>query len=94
MKNLSIFILLCITLASVRAQYETNIFFQTYAPDGTIFNSTFDNNSTLLAECDVNGNITIIIHGWKESVKTEWTSALIGNFLAARGGCVMFMDYK
>lgn len=94
MKQFSVLILFCISLTLVRAQFESNIFFQTYTSNGKVFNSTFDNNATLLASCDVAGNITILMHGWKESVSTEWTTALIGNFSNARKGCVMFMDYK
>lgn len=94
MSRLLIFICLCFLADIARAQYESNIFFQTYAPDGSIFNSTFDNNDTLLEKCDVTDNITIIIHGWRESINTEWTKDVIGNFSNERQGCVIFMDYR
>lgn len=44
--------------------------------------------------CDTEGKVAIVVHGWKESIETEWVSDLIGNLLAYRGGCVMFMDYS
>lgn len=75
--------------------FENNIIFYVYNVDGYQFNSTFSNNATLLEACS-NGtkNVTIIVHGWGESINSVWTKAMIGNFSISRGGCVLFMDYS
>lgn len=91
MKKISVLLLICVSL--VNAQFADNIFFTTFATNGNIFNSTLNNNDTFLENCDVNGNLTVVVHGWRESINTEWTHDLIYNFLNAREGCVVFMDY-
>lgn len=95
MKFLLKIIFLAISMAStITAQYESNIVFQTYASDGSTFQSTFTNNDTLLEKCNVAEHITIIIHGWIQSLESLWTKDLIGNFSTVRKGCVIFMDYR
>lgn len=44
--------------------------------------------------CHTEGKVAIVVHGWKESIETEWVSDLIGNLLEYRGGCILFMDYS
>lgn len=34
------------------------------------------------------------MHGWLESIETEWVSKLIRNLQQYRGGCIIFMDYS
>lgn len=34
------------------------------------------------------------MHGWLESIETEWVSELIKNLQYYRGGCIIFMDYS
>lgn len=36
----------------------------------------------------------IIVHGWLESIETEWVHDLVENLQRYRGGCVIFMDYS
>lgn len=55
--------------------------------------STFDENLTSLG-CDADENFAVVVHGWKESVKTPWVSDTIENLLKYRGGCVVFIDYS
>lgn len=55
--------------------------------------SSTDANLTSFG-CDTKGKIAIIVHGWKESIETEWATDLVGNLLKHRGGCVIFMDYS
>lgn len=35
-----------------------------------------------------------MIHGWEESIKTEWVRDIISNLTYYRGGCVIAMDYS
>lgn len=73
--------------------FEINIVFHGYDATGRTFISTFSNNETLLQHCGLSNNITIITHGWEESIRSIWVQAMIGNFSTIRGGCVFFMDY-
>jgi len=80
--------------SDTQAEYELKITFYTFNINGFIFNSTFDDNTTLINSCSVSGNFTFIIHGWRESINSTWPNATIGNFSSFRGGCVFFMDYS
>lgn len=73
--------------------FENNIIFRGYNDIGFEFNSTSSDNATLLQACSISKNITIIVHGWGESILSVWTQAIIANFTSVRGGCVFFMDY-
>lgn len=44
--------------------------------------------------CVVNGEFTMIVHGWKEDITTPWVNEMVQNFLSLRGNCVFFMDYS
>ncbi|CAO1409365.1 unnamed protein product [Diamesa serratosioi] len=44
--------------------------------------------------CKVDEKVSIVIHGWKESIEAEWVPVLIRNLQHYRGGCVIFMDYS
>jgi len=44
--------------------------------------------------CDPNGNFSIVVHGWLESINTTWANSTVFNLLQYRGGCVFFMDYS
>lgn len=84
----------CCLVALVSANlYETNIIFRAFNSNGVQFNSTFSNNATLLANCNPSENYTVVVHGWGESIQSIWPMSVIENFLAARAGCVLFMDY-
>lgn len=94
MKLLLTFVIICSqSLVSYANEYETNIIFRTFNANGVEFNSTFDDNVTLLANCQPADNYTIIAHGWTESINSIWPRSLIAEFLKARAGCVFFMDY-
>lgn len=80
-------------LKSNRNWFETNIVFHGYSATGRSFISTFGNDETLLQYCSPSENITIITHGWEESIRSIWVQPMIGNFSSFRGGCVFFMDY-
>jgi hypothetical protein len=55
--------------------------------------SSTDANLTSLG-CDTKGKLAIVVHGWKESIETEWVEELLENLLLYRGGCIIFMDYS
>lgn len=73
--------------------FEKNIIFHGYDETGSNFISIFDDDLTLLHACNVDKNITIITHGWEESIRSVWTQEMVANFTSVRGGCVFFMDY-
>lgn len=75
-------------------EYETNIKFYVWNGQGPSIISDWQNNQTLLDYCGPMGSFTILVHGWRESVAAPWVSGMVSNFLAARGGCVFFMDYS
>lgn len=76
-------------------EYEKNIKFYVWNGNGSSIESNWQNNQSLLNFCGPTvGNFTIIVHGWRESVAAPWTSGIVTNFLAVRGGCVFFMDYS
>lgn len=83
----------CFTSVHLQTVFDENIVFYVYNASGYQFSSTLSNNDKLLETCNVSSNITIIVHGWGESIESVWTKAMIGNFTSARGGCVLFMDY-
>lgn len=60
---------------------------------GKQFTSTDDNNLTELG-CKSSGKYAIIVHGWQESIETEWVDDLVHNLLEYRGGCIIVMDYS
>lgn len=41
--------------------------------------------------CDVDGNFSIIVHGFND--KRLWVDQMIQHMLKHRGGCVIFFDY-
>lgn len=42
----------------------------------------------------MDGNFSVIIHGWIEGAITPWVGLLVRNLLKYRGGCVFVMDYS
>lgn len=44
--------------------------------------------------CNSSEKVAIIVHGWLESIETEWVPDLINNLMQYRGGCIIFMDYS
>lgn len=79
---------------SKRNWFEQNVIFHGYDSYGRTFTSTFSNEETLLKYCSISDNVTIITHGWEESIRSVWAQHMIGNFSSVRGGCVFFMDYE
>lgn len=57
---------------------------------GESYVSTFDEP----LDCDRNGLFAFVIHGWDESIKTDWVIDTISNLTYHRGGCVIVMDYS
>lgn len=55
--------------------------------------TTFDDNLTALG-CNSSEKVAIVVHGWTESIETDWVSELIMNLRKYRGGCIIFMDYS
>ena len=77
------------------SDYENNMVFFTWNAQGATMNFTFDNNDTFLQMCPPPSNWTIVSHAWREDITSEeWTKSVVDSFIAFRGGCVMFMDYK
>lgn len=64
-----------------------------FSRDGNEFMTSFDDNLTDLG-CDSNDSIALVVHGWLESIETDWVSELISNLREHRGGCIIFMDYS
>lgn len=58
-----------------------------------MFNSTF-NESLSARGCNPRGKFAIIVHGWLESVRTDWVQDLLSNLTVFRGGCIVVMDYS
>lgn len=52
------------------------------------------NSSVVDQGCDLDGNFTMIVHGWNEGISTPWLNRTIAQFLRHRGGCVFFIDYS
>jgi dienelactone hydrolase len=44
--------------------------------------------------CNSSEKYAIIVHGWLESIDTEWVHELADNLQRYRGGCIIFMDYS
>lgn len=87
-------LLTTVVLNSTQNSFEKNIVFHGYKETGGTFTTfTFSNHATLLHACSIRKNITIITHGWAESIRSVWADAMIANFTSVRGGCVLFMDY-
>jgi hypothetical protein len=61
--------------------------------DGVQFHSTFNQSLTDLG-CNSSEKVAIVVHGWLESIETEWVPDLINNLMQYRGGCIIFMDYS
>jgi acetyl esterase/lipase len=61
--------------------------------DRSPLKSSFDNDSALRG-CQPNEKYAVIVHGWLESIKTDWVDDLVENLLRYRGGCIFFMDYS
>lgn len=55
--------------------------------------TTFDNDLSSHG-CEADGNYAIVVHGWKESIRTPWVIDMVRNLSFYRGGCVIFMDYS
>lgn len=72
------------------ANHEDHISFTVHLENKT-FVSTF-NQSLSDQGCNVNGNFSIIVHGWVGS-NAPWVQTLVGNLKTYRKGCVIFMNY-
>lgn len=55
--------------------------------------SSSDNNLTQLG-CNATEKYAVVVHGWLESIASEWAPVLIENLQRYRGGCIIFMDYS
>lgn len=44
--------------------------------------------------CDTDGNFTLIVHGWLESIDSGWVQETVSQLITHRGGCIFFMDYS
>lgn len=55
--------------------------------------SPFDDNLSRHG-CITGGEITMIVHGWGESIATPWVNEMAQNYLSLRKNCVFFMDYS
>lgn len=55
--------------------------------------TTFDQDLATL-DCSTNGNYSMIVHGWWESIKTPWVMDMVEKLASHRGGCILFMDYS
>lgn len=55
--------------------------------------SSLDNNLTQ-AGCNSSEKYAIIVHGWLESIATDWVLQLVENLKLYRGGCIIVMDYS
>lgn len=55
--------------------------------------SSLDGNLTQLG-CNASEKYAIVVHGWQESITTEWVHDMVGNLQRYRGGCIIFMDYS
>lgn len=75
------------------ANSNNKSFIQFQSSDGDSFVSTFRDNLTELG-CNSSEKVAIVVHGWLESIETEWVPDLINNLLQYRGGCIIFMDYS
>lgn len=60
---------------------------------GDEFVTTFDDNLTERG-CNSSEKVAVIVHGWGESIETNWVNDLIKNLREYRGGCIIFMDYS
>jgi len=64
-----------------------------YNQAGVTFNQTLT-GSEMKAHCPPGSNVTLIIHGWTESITRYWVDDMVKGFRKNRGGCVLFMDYS
>lgn len=55
--------------------------------------SSFDSDLTQLG-CNSSEKYAFVVHGWLESIATDWVHDLIENLKRERGGCIVFMDYS
>ncbi|CRL02078.1 CLUMA_CG015386, isoform A [Clunio marinus] len=72
-------------------EYEDNVEFVVYRDDES-FISNF-NDPISQQGCDINGNFSIVTHGWLGS-QSLWIKDLISNLKVYRHGCVIFMNYS
>lgn len=85
--------LLLISIVTVFGDFEDTITFTAFTKNGDQFVTTFDDNLTELG-CDASEKVALIVHGWSESIETNWAPELIKNLRVHRGGCIIFMDYS
>ncbi|XP_055539950.1 lipase member H-like [Wyeomyia smithii] len=53
-----------------------------------------NNNSDFASNgCNPTEEFTVVVHGWREGINTEWVNEMMPNMTAYRGGCIMFMSY-
>lgn len=67
--------------------------FTKLSSEGEQFTSTADNDLTQMG-CNSSEKYAMIVHGWLESIATDWVGDLVHNLLKYRGGCVVVMDYS
>ncbi|CRL05724.1 CLUMA_CG018754, isoform A, partial [Clunio marinus] len=51
-------------------------------------------NELIQSGCNSSEKYAIVVHGWLESIDTDWVHVLIDNLQRFRGGCIIFMDYS
>ena len=56
--------------------------------------SSLDDSHITQLGCNSSEKYAIIVHGWLESIATDWVHDLVENLLRFRGGCIIFMDYS
>ncbi|CAG9808811.1 unnamed protein product [Chironomus riparius] len=88
----SLFLLL-VSIIAVFGDFEDSITFTAFTKDGDNFVSTFDDNLTERG-CNSSEKVAVVVHGWGESMETNWVNDLIKNLREYRGGCIIFMDYS
>lgn len=56
--------------------------------------SSVDNNNLTQQGCNSSEKYAVVVHGWLESIATDWVQDLVQNLQLYRGGCIIFMDYS
>jgi len=52
------------------------------------------NGSEMNDYCLVTDNVTLLLHGWSETITAYWVADMVNGFLINRAGCVLFIDYS
>lgn len=92
LKVTSLLVLKILFVSSVTCdEYEDKIKFVLFN-NGNSSVSTF-NTSMSQQGCDMNGNFSIVTHGWLGS-SSPWIRDLINNLSQYRHGCIVFMNYS